>query len=130
MRAFFVSLHPTKDEQKHALTNARDLFGSIVDTQMTMVRSLVDRVPNLLLNVVLGWSCVLFFGYGLLSAIDAVTAVLAALGASAVASAVFLILELSDPYSGLFTMPHEGFDELIRVLTKGRDTGLAARDLT
>jgi hypothetical protein len=33
---------------------------------------------------------------GLLSTFDAVTVVLAALGATAVASAVFLILELSD----------------------------------
>jgi hypothetical protein len=129
MRAFFVSLHPTNEEQKRVLTNVRDLFGSIVDTQMTMVRSLVDRVPNLLLDVVLGWSCLLFFGYGLLSTFDAVTVVLAALGATAVASAVFLILELSDPYPGMLTMPHEAFDELIRVLSKGRETGVAARDL-
>jgi len=75
------------------------LFGSIVDTQMTMIRGLVDRIPNMLLNIVLGWSCLLFFGYGLLSTFDAVTVLLAALGATAVASAVFLILELSDPYS-------------------------------
>jgi hypothetical protein len=47
------------------------------------------------------------------------TIVLAALGAICVASAVFLILELSDPYSGLFRMPHEGFDGIIRVLAKG-----------
>jgi hypothetical protein len=130
MRDFFVSLHPTNDEQKRALTNVRDLFGSIVDTQMTMVRSLVDRVPKMLLNIVLGWSCLLFFGYGLLSTFDAVTVVLAALGATAVASAVFLILELSDPYLGLLTMPHEAFDELILILSKGREIGVAARDLT
>jgi hypothetical protein len=108
----------------------RDLFGSIVDMQMTIVRSLVDRVPKMLLNIVLGWSCLLFFGYGLLSTFDAVTVVLAALGATAVASAVFLILELSDPYSGMLTMPHEAFDELILVLSKGREIGVAARDLT
>jgi hypothetical protein len=130
MRDFFVSLHPTNDEQKRALTNVRDLFGSIVDMQMTIVRSLVDRVPKMLLNIVLGWSCLLFFGYGLLSTFDAVTVVLAALGATAVASAVFLILELSDPYSGMLTMPHEAFDELILVLSKGREIGVAARDLT
>lgn len=130
MRDFFVSLHPTNDEQKRALTNVRDLFGSIVDMQMTIVRSLVDRVPKMLLNIVLGWSCLLFFGYGLLSTFDAVTVVLAALGATAVASAVFLILELSDPYSGMLTMPYEAFDELILVLSKGQEIGVAARDLT
>ena len=75
-----------------------------------------------MLVVVLGWSCVLFFGYGLLSDVDALTIVLAALGAICVASAVLLILELSDPYSGLFRMPREGFDGLIRVLTEGAET--------
>jgi hypothetical protein len=123
MRAFFASLHPASEEQRQYLASARDLFGTIVETQLTMIRSLVNRVPNLLLNVVLGWSCVLFFGYGLLSGIDALTVFLAALGAICVASAVFLILELSDPYSGLFRMPHDGFDALIRALTKSAETG-------
>ena len=61
----------------------------------------------------------LFFGYGLLSDVDALTIVLAALEAICVASAVLLILELSDPYSGLFRMPHESFDALVRLLTEG-----------
>ena len=60
MHDFFVSLYPTNDEQKRALTNVRDLFGSIVDMQMTIVRGVVDRVPKMLLNIVLGWSCLLF----------------------------------------------------------------------
>ena len=124
MIAFFISLRPANDEQRQYLASARDILGTIVETQVTMIRSLVNRVPFLLLAVVLGWSCVLFFGYGLLSDVDALTIVLAALGAICVASAVLLILELSDPYSGLFRMPHEGFDELVRVLTKG--AGMAA----
>ena len=57
-----------------------------------------------------------------LSDVDALTIVLAALGAICVASAVLLILELSDPYSGLFRMPHEGFDGFVRLLTKGAET--------
>jgi len=121
MRAFFYSIHAVNDEQRHDLQSARELFGTVVETQLTMIRSLVTRVPNLLLNVVVGWSCVLFFGYGLLSAADALTTFLAALGAICVASAVFLIHELSDPYTGLFTMSHEGFDDLIGILEKPED---------
>jgi len=45
MRAVFASLHPTSDEQRQHLVAARDLFGTIVDTQLTMVRSLVNPVP-------------------------------------------------------------------------------------
>ncbi len=65
----------------------------------------------------------MFFGYGLLSDLDALTVVLAALGSICVGSPVFLILELSDPYSGLFWMPRDGFDMLIRALTGSRDNG-------
>jgi|SRR5271166_6384116 len=119
MRVFLVLLQPGNAEQRHILDTARDLFATIIETQLTIIRSLIDRIPNLLLNVVLGWSCVLFFGYGLLSAIDALTVVLAALGAVSVASAVFLILELSDPYTGMFRMPHDALDRVIAILTKG-----------
>ncbi len=80
MIAFFVSLRPANDEQRQYLASARDILGTIVETQVTMIRSLVNQVPFLLLVVVLGWSYVLFFGYGLLSDIDALTIVLAAVG--------------------------------------------------
>ena len=117
MRAFFASLRPTGDEQKQHLATAKDLFGTLVEMQVTMIRSLVNPVPNLLLNVVLGWSCLLFFGYGLLSAVNALTVIMAALGAASVGSAAFVILELSNPYSGLFKMPHAGFDGLVSALS-------------
>ena len=113
MRAIFESLRPTNDEQRRSLATARDWFGTMVDTQVTMIRSLVNPVPSLLLNVVLGWSCLLFFGYGLLATINGLTAAMAALGAVSVGSAAFLILELSDPYVGLFRMPQDGFDGLL-----------------
>jgi hypothetical protein len=123
MRALLASFHPANDQQRHDLETARDLFDTAVEMQLTIVRTLVNRVPNLLLNVVLGWSCVLFFGFGLLSDFDALTVVLAGLGSICVGSAVFLILELSDPYSGLFIMPREGFDTLIRALTRRAEIG-------
>jgi hypothetical protein len=52
---------------------------------------------------------------------------LAGLGAVAVGSAVFLILELSDPYTGLFRIWDETFDELIVVLTKNRQVASGSR---
>ena len=129
MIAFLASLHSANDEQRQYLARLGDDFSTLIETQVTMIRSLVDRVPTLLLVVVLGWSCVLFFGYSLLSAIDALTILLAALGSICVGSAVFLILELSDPYSGLFRMPSEGFDGLIRTLTKRADIWSEGRDV-
>ncbi len=125
MRGVFESLRPANDEQRQHLAAARDLFGTIVDTQLTMIRSLVNPVPNLLLTVVVGWACLLFFGYGLMSAINVLTTIMAALGALSVGSAAFLILELSDPYVGVFRMPLTGFDALMKALTPADQGGAA-----
>src|SRR5499427_7088276 len=105
-------LWPTNDEQRRHLEKAYDTFRMFCTTQATMIRSLADRVPVFLLIVVLGWSCVLFFGYGLLAGINVLAAVVAALGAAAVASAILMILELSDPYSGLFRMRDAVFEAI------------------
>ena len=116
MRKVFASLQPNTDEQRHHLEAARNLFGTILDTQITMIRSLVNPVPNLLLNVVVGWACLLFFGYGLTSAVNALTTIMAALGAISVGSAALLILELSDPYIGLLKVPLAGVERLLQAL--------------
>jgi hypothetical protein len=105
-------LRPTNGEQMRHLEKAYDTFRMFCATQATMIRSLADRVPVFFLIVVLGWSCVLFFGYGLLAGINVLAAVVAALGASAVASAILTILELSNPYSGLFRMPDGIFEAI------------------
>ena len=117
MRAVFESLRPSTDDERHHLQVARDHFSVIIDTQLTMIRSLVNPVPNLLLTVVVGWACIQFFGYGVMAATNALTIVMAGLGAISVGSAAFLILELSDPYIGVFRLPISGFDGLTQTLT-------------
>jgi len=128
MRGVFDSLSPTNDEQRQHLAAAKEHFGTIIDTQVTMMRSLVNPVPNLLLTVVVAWACLLFFGYGLMSAINALTAIIAALGALSVGSAAFLILELSDPYVGLFKMPLDGLQGLMKALTPADQGGATPPD--
>ena len=60
MLAALDELRPANDEQRHALGQAREIFGKFIETQGSMIRSLASRVPNLLLNVVMGWACALF----------------------------------------------------------------------
>lgn len=117
MRDMFFSLRPASDEQRHHLDLARAHFGTIVDTQLTMLRSLVNPVPNLLLSIVVGWACLLFFCYALTSAINLLDTIMAGLGALSVASAAYLILELSDPYVGLFRVSPRHLDGVTRTLT-------------
>jgi hypothetical protein len=117
MRDVLFGLRPADADQRQHLAAARDHFGTIVDTELTMLRSLVNPVPKLLLTIVVGWACLLFFCYALTAAINLLTTIMAALGALSVASAAYLILELSDPYVGLFKMPQDVFDGLMKTLT-------------
>jgi hypothetical protein len=113
---FFASLGPATDEQRQLTAAAKASFAQVIDTTLLMTRQLATPVPNLLLFVVVGWSALLFLGYGLLGALNPVSVVAEALGAIAVASAIFMILEFSQPYSGRFGISPAGIDNLIAVL--------------
>jgi hypothetical protein len=70
------------------------------------------------LIVVVAWSLFLFCGFGLLSQINATTLAALAFGAFAVASALFLILELSQPYTGLFRTSPAALEQTIATIDK------------
>jgi len=113
---FFASLRPASDEQHQLLASAKQLATSIVETNLLMSRQLANAVPPLLLIVVISWSSLLFLGFGLLANFNAVTVVAEALGAMSVASAMFLILEFSHPYSGVFAISASGLDLVLAAL--------------
>jgi hypothetical protein len=114
--AFFASLDPVTDQQRQLITTAMPNFIQVVETTLLMTRQLANPAPKLLLFVAIGWSALLFMSYGLLGTFNALSVGVAALGSIAVASAVYMILEFSQPYSGLFRISPAGVDSLIAVL--------------
>jgi hypothetical protein len=113
---FFASLEPTTDQQKQLITTAMPNFMQVVETTLLMTRRLANPAPQVLLLVVIGWAALLFMSFGLLDAFNALSVAIVALGSVAVASAVFMVLEFSQPYSGLFRISPVGVDSLISVL--------------
>ena len=69
-----------------------------------------------MLVVVVCWAAALFFGNGLIATPNAVTVGAHLAGAIAIASAIFLILELSSPYTGVVRLSSAGLDRLLRFL--------------
>ena len=59
-----------------------------------------------------------FCGFGMLSRINPTTLAAMALGACSVASAIFLILELSQPYTSLLRISPAGLEQVIVDLDK------------
>ncbi len=88
----------------------------IEQTRLLMSLQLASPVSWPLLDIVVSWAMLLFCGFGVLSRFNATSVVALAFGSFAVASAVFLILELNEPFTGLFRIPGASVEETIRAL--------------
>ena len=91
-------------EQKTAAASAQAKYASFVQTRILMSLQLAVPFSTALLGVVIVWAALLFFGYGLLSRPNTTTLVALAFGSICVAFAIFIIVELGEPYSG--PVPH------------------------
>lgn len=102
--AFYVTLQdlsPKTDAQRHAQNSAMQLAASLAQTRILMFEQLGGSVSWPLLTVLVFWLSVLFLGFGLFARFHVTITVALILGALSVGSAIFLILELSQPYAGL-----------------------------
>jgi hypothetical protein len=77
-------------------------FQAFLGTRVLMALQLAVPFSKALLGIVIIWAALLFFGYGLLSKHNSTTLVALGFGSICVGFAVFIIVELGEPYSGLF----------------------------
>jgi hypothetical protein len=73
------------------------------------------RGPCLL--VVVSWAMLLFCGFGVFSGLNSTSVGALAFGSFAVASAIFLILELSQPHTGLSRIPAASTEQTLAALS-------------
>ena len=110
------ALAPETPAQKQLIATAGGQVGLIEQTRLLMSLQLASPVSWPLLGIVVSWSLFLFCGFGLLSRINATTVTALGVGAFGVASAIFLILELTEPYTGLFRIPPAALEQTIAAL--------------
>jgi hypothetical protein len=109
-------LRETADERKYLIVKATDLASSINDQRLQMSLQLSNSLSWPFMTILVSWACLLFFGFGMLARLNRTTLAITAIGALSVASAIFLILELSNPYSGLFRLSPEPVLKTIEAL--------------
>jgi hypothetical protein len=113
-----ATLKPSTDEQKQALAVATSTSEALAQARMQMSFALSAPVSYPLLLTVVGWVVCLFCGFGLMSRGTVTSVITLAIGSIAVASAVLLILDLSNPYSGLFRASPAPFEQALAVMGK------------
>ncbi len=102
-RAALGKLQPTTDAETQALAAAKAAVDAIGQSRLQMSFALTTPISYPLMDTVVGWAMLLFCGFGLMSKGNPMSIVVAIVGAVAVASAFHLIIDLSSPYSGIFS---------------------------
>ncbi len=117
-RDYLDSLDAKTPAQTRALSAASSNFAQIEQTRLMMSLQLANPFSRQLVITVVAWSLFLFCGFGLISKFNATTVAALAFGAFAVASAIFLILELSQPYTGLIRTSPAALEQAIDAIDK------------
>ena len=112
-------MQPKTPDQIAAMPTINASIGVIEQTRLLMSLQLASPISWPLLGVVVSWAMLLFAGYGVLARLNGTAVMAAFIGAFAVGSAVLLILQLNQPFSGLFRMPGASMEQALHVVTSG-----------
>jgi hypothetical protein len=102
-----LNLSPKTDAERMMQSRAVQESESIAQSRLLMFEQLGGSASWPFLTVLVFWICVLFLGFGLFARFNTTVTVALFVGALSVAGAIFLILELSDPYRGLMRLSDE-----------------------
>jgi Protein of unknown function (DUF4239) len=111
-----ASLDPKTPAQRQYVATAAADANAMEQTRLLISLQLASPVSWPLVVIVVSWALILFCGFGVLSRINPTTIVALGFGAFAVGSALFLILELTQPFTGVFRVPSGAFDEMLASL--------------
>jgi hypothetical protein len=118
LNAGLARLQPKTPEQTAAIPTINASVGIIEQTRLLMTLQLASPISWPLLAVVVSWAMVLFAGYGVMARLNGTAVAAAMIGGFAVGSAIFLILELNAPFTGLFRIPPSAMEQTLAVLNK------------
>lgn len=113
-----ATLHPSTDAQKQALALATAIVEAIGQARLQMSFALTNPVSYPLILIVVGWAIALFCGFGLMSRGHTMSIVAVLIGAIAVSTSVYMILDLSSPYSGVFRPSSAPLEQVLAVMGK------------
>jgi len=99
------ALTPQTDTQKVAKARAMDLTVELAQTRLRLFAQQETSLPAPFFIVLVFWLIVLFAGYGTLTPTNATVLVVLTICSLSVSAAVFLMLELTTPFTGTIRIP-------------------------
>jgi hypothetical protein len=100
-------LQPSNDIQRALQARIFEVTNELMQARFLLFSHLTSSIPLPFLLVLLLWLVVLFAGFSLMAPANATTLAALVICALSVSGAIFLILELDQPFSGLMLISNE-----------------------
>jgi hypothetical protein len=114
---YLATLQPKTDAQKAALATANTYAGMVEQSRLLISLQIASLpVSWILVAILVFWTAALFFGIGLYAESNTLVTAALTFGAVSIAFAIFLILELGMPYTGLFKVSPAALEQTIQFI--------------
>ena len=102
-----LDLQAANDDKRGLQTRIMQVTNDLARLRLILFSHLHSSIPLPFLAVLLLWMIVLFAGYSLMAPATATSMMFLAICALSVSGAIFLILELDQPFAGVMMIPSE-----------------------
>jgi hypothetical protein len=111
-------LSPHDDAQRTLKAQLATLMVDLGQLRSLLVAQSIPSISKPMLIILVSWLVVIFFGFSLLAPPNPTTMLALVASAFSVACAIFLILELDQPFGGLIHIPSESLTNVLSHLEK------------
>jgi hypothetical protein len=101
------AISPQNDLQRSLQTRAAQVSNDLVQTRLLLFAESGNVIPAPFLAILVLWLVIIFASFSLFSALNATVFTCLSFFALSASCAIFLILELGQPFSGLMTISSE-----------------------
>lgn len=110
-------LKPTSDMQRGLQDRIEQVTNDLMQARFVLYSHLGSSIPIPFLAVLLLWIIILFAGFSLMAPANATTLASLVICALSVSGAIFLILELDQPFGGMMMIPSEPLRDALPALS-------------
>jgi hypothetical protein len=118
LQAGLRALSPRSDNERQLLSGAQQLCSDLIQSRWLMIEMAERELPQAFLVVVMLWLTVLYVCYGLITPQNGTVKVVLFVSALSIAGAIFLILEMNVPLSGIIKVSSAPLQKALSMLGK------------
>lgn len=103
------NLKPQNDDQRWLKSHAEDLGESFLANRWFLLSSTHIAIPKPMIVILICWLTIIFISFGLFAPRNTTVILTLFVSAISVASSIFLVVEMEDPFNGLIKIQPDAF---------------------